>query len=152
MTGTPGEVKTAYFGTGCFYGAECIWARQVGVIATATGFMGGATANPSYKDVCNGETGHAEVVRVTYDSNRTTYEYLLSLFWSIPDHPTRRSWQRRSGEVVVPEATYEGAADLRGAAPFPAVFAGAQTLSELRYECMSTELILYLKKKGVIHG
>ena len=83
MTGD--EVKTATFGAGCFWGVEAAFRRVPGVTATAAGYMGGSTKNPGYEQVCSGITGHAEVVQVTYDPARVTYDELLSVFWSVHD-------------------------------------------------------------------
>ncbi len=90
MTGD--EVKTATFGAGCFWGVEAAFRRVPGVTATAAGYMGGSTKNPGYEQVCSGITGHAEVVQVTYDPARVTYDELLSVFWSVHD-PTQLNRQ-----------------------------------------------------------
>ena len=79
--------KTATFGAGCFWGVEEAFSRVNGVIATAVGYMGGSLKNPTYNDVCTGQTGHAEVVQVTYDPSKVSYEQ-LAVFWSIHD-PTQ---------------------------------------------------------------
>ncbi len=88
MTGRGNELKTATFGAGCFWGVEAAFRKVPGVTATAAGYMGGHTRNPGYEQVCSGRTGHAEVVQVTYDPARVTYDELLSVFWSIHD-PTQ---------------------------------------------------------------
>ena len=92
MTGGGDKVKTATFGAGCFWGVEAAFRKVQGVVATAAGYMGGSTRNPGYGQVCTGETGHAEVVQVTYDPARVTYDELLSVFWSIHD-PTQLNRQ-----------------------------------------------------------
>jgi peptide-methionine (S)-S-oxide reductase len=92
MTGNGKEGKTATFGAGCFWGVEAAFRRVQGVTATATGYMGGLTKNPGYEQVCTGRTGHAEVVQVTYDPARVTYDELLSVFWSI-HNPTQLNRQ-----------------------------------------------------------
>ena len=71
----------ADFGLGCFWGAERIFWSLVGVNATAVGYMGGYTPNPSYEEVCSGMTGHTEAVRVIFDSSIITYKDLLKVFW-----------------------------------------------------------------------
>lgn len=74
-------MEKATFGAGCFWGSEAAFREIKGVTATAVGFMGGTTQNPSYKDVCRGNTGHAEVVQVEYDPAQVSYEELLEVFW-----------------------------------------------------------------------
>ena len=75
----------ATFGAGCFWGVEAAFRRVPGVLATAVGYMGGKTKNPTYEDVCSDETGHAEVVEVSYDPGRVSYEDLLHVFWTNHD-------------------------------------------------------------------
>ena len=87
-----GPFKTATFGAGCFWGVEEAFSKVNGVVATAVGYMGGTLKNPTYKDVCTGQTGHAEVVQVTYDSLIVSYEQLLDIFWSVHD-PTQLNRQ-----------------------------------------------------------
>jgi peptide-methionine (S)-S-oxide reductase len=87
-------VKKATFGAGCFWGVEAAFRQLEGVTATAAGFEGGHLENPSYQDVCAHTTGHAEVVEVTYDPDRISYEELLDVFWGKHD-PTqlnRQGW------------------------------------------------------------
>jgi len=92
MTVQEKSVQHATFGAGCFWGVEEAFRTVDGVLGTATGYMGGTTRNPSYEQVCTGETGHAEVVQVTFDPARVSYEQLLAIFWSIHD-PTQLNRQ-----------------------------------------------------------
>ena len=85
-------METATFGAGCFWGVEEAFRNLEGVIATAAGYAGGTTENPTYKEVCSGRSGHAEVVRVEFDPVRVSYEQLLELFWTIHD-PTQLNRQ-----------------------------------------------------------
>ena len=78
----------AMFGAGCFWGVEAVFQRLQGVAATAVGYSGGTHADPTYEDVCSGRTGHVEVVEVTFDPAKVTYEDLLALFWDIHDPTT----------------------------------------------------------------
>jgi len=81
-------MERAMFGMGCFWGAEkMFWSRR-GVVSTAVGYAGGFTPNPTYREVCSGETGHTEVVRVIFDPRVVTYEELLRVFWEGHD-PTQ---------------------------------------------------------------
>lgn len=78
----------ATFGAGCFWGVESTFRRLPGVLRTSVGFMGGRTDNPTYEQVCIGNTGHAEVVQLTYDSSQITYNELLDRFWKCHDPTT----------------------------------------------------------------
>jgi len=79
----------ATFGAGCFWGVEASFRQIEGVTDTLVGYAGGSTAGPSYEEVCSGRTGHAEVVEVSYDPARVTYERLLDAFWKMHDPTTR---------------------------------------------------------------
>lgn len=81
-------METATFGAGCFWGVEETFRQIPGVIETTVGYLGGHTQNPTYKDVCTDETGHAEVVQVKYDPAKVTYDQLLDVFWSNHDPTT----------------------------------------------------------------
>jgi len=80
--------EVATFGAGCFWGVEAAFRRLPGVVDVASGYSGGHTPNPTYKDVCSHTTGHAEVVQVTFDPQKITYDQLLDLFWQI-HNPTQ---------------------------------------------------------------
>ena len=84
----PEGTRTALFGLGCFWGAERKFWQTAGVISTAVGYAGGVTPNPTYREVCSGLTGHAEVVRVLFDPAKVRYEDLLRVFWESHD-PTQ---------------------------------------------------------------
>lgn len=81
-------MEKATFGAGCFWGVEESFRQLPGVAETEVGYLGGHTNNPSYKDVCSDDTGHAEVVQVTYDPAKISYEQLLDAFWSAHDPTT----------------------------------------------------------------
>jgi len=74
-------MKKATFGAGCFWGVEATFRKIDGVHSTSVGYLGGDLDNPSYEDVCTGQTGHAEVVEVTYDPDVVQYSDLLDTFW-----------------------------------------------------------------------
>ena len=80
--------KRATFGAGCFWGVEAAFRQLDGVTATRVGYAGGRLDNPTYEDVCSHTTGHAEVVEVSYDPGKVSYEELLNVFWSIHDPTT----------------------------------------------------------------
>jgi peptide-methionine (S)-S-oxide reductase len=84
----PAGLREAVFAMGCFWGAERLFWKLPGVYSTAVGYAGGVTPNPTYQEVCSGQTGHAEVVRVIYDPQKTDYEDLLRVFWESHD-PTQ---------------------------------------------------------------
>jgi peptide-methionine (S)-S-oxide reductase len=84
----PAGLEVAEFGLGCFWGAERVFWETPGVHTTAVGYQGGVTPNPTYREVCTGRTGHAEVVRVVFDPAQIAYEDLLRRFWESHD-PTQ---------------------------------------------------------------
>lgn len=86
------KVETAFFAGGCFWGVEHLMQQQEGVIAVESGYMGGHLPNPSYADVCSKQSGHAELVQVTYDPTKVSYETLAKLFFEIHD-PTQQDGQ-----------------------------------------------------------
>lgn len=92
MTEESSSKKTATFGAGCFWGVEAAFRKVPGIISTAVGYMGGTVKDPTYEQICTGETGYAEVVQVTYDPAVVGYDELLRVFWSIHD-PTQLNRQ-----------------------------------------------------------
>jgi peptide-methionine (S)-S-oxide reductase len=84
----PAGTRQALFAMGCFWGAERKFWQTPGVVTTAVGYAGGLTPNPTYREVCSGATGHAEVVLVVFDPARTSYDELLKVFWENHD-PTQ---------------------------------------------------------------
>lgn len=81
-------MEKATFGAGCFWGVEAAIRKIEGVASTTVGYAGGSFKDPTYKDVCSGKTGHAEVVQVEYDPSKVSYEELLRVFWNIHDPTT----------------------------------------------------------------
>ena len=82
------QTEVATFGGGCFWCMEAVFQRIPGVISVASGYAGGKTENPSYKQVCTGETGHAEVIQIQFDPHKLSYAKLLEFFWDAHDPTT----------------------------------------------------------------
>ena len=82
------ETELATFGAGCFWCTEAVFERLPGVVAVKSGYEGGDGADPTYRQVCTGKTGHAEVVQIEFDPERVSFEQLLDLFWRMHDPTT----------------------------------------------------------------
>jgi peptide-methionine (S)-S-oxide reductase len=136
----PEGLEKAVFGLGCFWGAERkFWQMGDGIWATAVGYAGGITPNPTYEEVCSGMTGHNEVVLVVFDPRKTSYEALLKTFWENHD-PTQGmrqgndvGTQYRSGIYVFDEAQRQAAEASKAAY--------AQALAERNYGPVTTEIL-----------
>jgi len=147
--------KRATFGAGCFWGVEAAFRQAEGVTRTRVGYSGGTLENPTYEDVCSHTTGHAEVVEVSYDPDRISYEHLLDVFWGKHD-PTqlnRQGWdigdQYRSAIFFYDEEQREAAVQskareqLNWAAPIVTQIEPAQTFYEAEDYHQQ-----YLEKRG----
>ncbi|MBD1574426.1 peptide-methionine (S)-S-oxide reductase MsrA [Vibrio sp. S17_S38] len=84
----PNECQQVFLGLGCFWGAERVFWQLEGVLSTSVGYSGGYTPNPTYQEVCSGQTGHAEVVRIVFDPRKITLNQILTVFWERHD-PTQ---------------------------------------------------------------
>ncbi len=131
--------QQAIFGLGCFWGAEKKFWQVPGVVSTSVGYAAGHTPNPTYKEVCSGQTGHNEVVRVVFDPSKVSYEQLLKVFWESHD-PTQGmrqgndvGTQYRSGIYVFDEA--------QRAAAQASKAAYEQALKGQGYEAITTEIL-----------
>lgn len=95
----PGGLEVATFGSGCFWCTEAVFQRLEGVVKVESGYSGGFVANPTYKQVCTGQTGHAEVTNITYDPKKISFADLLAVFWRTHDPTTLN----RQGNDVGPQ-------------------------------------------------
>lgn len=135
----PAGLQQAVFGMGCFWGVERKFWQLDGVFTTAAGYAGGYTPNPTYQEVCSGQTGHNEVVLVVYDPSRISFAQLLKVFWEGHD-PTQgmrqgndRGTQYRSGIYVFDEAQRDLAEASREAFQ--------QALDKARFGAITTEIL-----------
>jgi peptide-methionine (S)-S-oxide reductase len=135
----PDGLQQAIFGMGCFWGAEKKFWQQPGVYSTAVGYAGGPTPNPTYREVCTGQTGHNEVVLVVFDPKVVSYDDLLKVFWENHD-PTQGMRQGNdSGTQYRSGIYYFG--DGQKAAAERSRDAFQQQLTAARYGAITTEII-----------
>ena len=134
----PEGLEVADFGLGCFWGAERKFWQAPGVYATAVGYQGGATPNPTYEEVCSGRTGHTEVVRVVFDPKVTSYADLLRIFWENHDQ-TQGMRQGNDVGTQYRSAIYVHSAEQRRAAD-ASRDAYQKKLAEARFGEITTEI------------
>lgn len=106
----PVGLEQAVFALGCFWGAERVFWRQEGVFSTAVGYAGGLTPNPTYEEVCSGQTGHTEVVLVNFDPSLISRKRLLEVFWESHD-PTQGMRQGNDRGTQYRSAIYTRSSD-----------------------------------------
>src|SRR4051812_38799432 len=134
----PGK-ELALFGLGCFWGAERKFWELPGVYSTAVGYAAGSTPNPTYREVCSGQTGHNEVVQVAFDPKRITYETLLKTFWENHD-PTQGMRQGNDVGTQYRSGIYcHGKAQLAAAEASRAAYQKAITAA--RHGAITTEIL-----------
>jgi peptide-methionine (S)-S-oxide reductase len=134
----PEGTELALLGLGCFWGAERKFWKTPGVVSTSVGYAGGSTANPTYEEVCSGRTGHAEVVRVVFDTSRVAYAELLRVFWEAHD-PTQGMRQGNDVGTQYRSAIYTyGDEQARAAAVSHAAYGAA--LASAGHGAITTEL------------
>lgn len=134
----PEGSERALFGMGCFWGAERLFWTCPGVLSTAVGYSGGSTPNPTYQEVCSGQTGHNEVVQVVFDPTQVSYSQLLKLFWE-GHNPTQHmqqgndvGTQYRSGIYTMSDAQHAVATTSRDRFQ--------ETLKEAKHGTIATEI------------
>src|SRR3974390_1852151 len=135
----PANLELALFGLGCFWGAERRFWQTDGVYATAVGYAGGFTPNPSYEEVCTGRTGHVECVRVIFDPSKVSYGELLRVFWESHD-PTQGMRQGNDVGTQYRSGIYYANDEQRKAAEAPGN-AYQKQLSAAGYKKITTEII-----------
>jgi peptide-methionine (S)-S-oxide reductase len=135
----PAGMKTALFGLGCFWGAERKFWETPGVYTTAAGYAAGLTPNPTYREVCTGQTGHNEVVLVVYDPEKVSYEGLLKVFWESHD-PTQGMRQGNDAGTQYRSGIYAFDAEQKGAAEASKAAYQAK-LAESGYGTITTEIL-----------
>ena len=135
----PAGMQEAVFGMGCFWGAEKLFWKLPGVYATAVGYAGGHTPNPTYQEVCSGLTGHTEVVKVIFDPQVTSYEDLLQTFWE-SHNPTEGMRQGNDTGTQYRSAIYTSDPEQQQLAEQSRVHFQGQ-LSAARLGTITTEII-----------
>jgi peptide-methionine (S)-S-oxide reductase len=135
----PAGMETAIFGLGCFWGAERTFWQLPGVYATAVGYAGGPTPNPTYQEVCSGMTGHNEVVLVVFDPKKVSYEALLKTFWESHD-PTQGMRQGNDVGTQYRSGIYVASPEQRRAAE-ESRKAFQQSLGKAGYGEITTEIL-----------
>jgi len=134
----PADTEVAYFGMGCFWGAERIFWELDGVHTTAVGYQGGVTPNPTYAEVCTGKTGHTEAVLVVYRPADISYEELLKNFWEQHD-PTQGMRQGNDAGTQYRSSIYTSSDAQAAAAAASKVMYGA-ALDEAGRAAITTEI------------
>jgi peptide-methionine (S)-S-oxide reductase len=135
----PEGMRIAVFGLGCFWGAERKFWQMPGVFTTAVGYSAGLTPNPTYREVCTGQTGHAEVVLVVFDPAKVSYADLLKVFWENHD-PTQGMRQGNDVGTQYRSGIYTFDAEQKAAAE-ESRFDYQAKLAEAGYGAITTEIL-----------
>jgi peptide-methionine (S)-S-oxide reductase len=109
------NTQHATFGGGCFWCLEAVFERVDGVKSVTSGYAGGAMPDPDYKEVCNGDTGHAEVIQIEFDPAKVSYEKLLEVFWAAHDPTTMNRQGADAGTQYRSVILYQNEAQKRAA-------------------------------------
>jgi peptide-methionine (S)-S-oxide reductase len=136
---TPETYEVAYFGLGCFWGAEEIYWRTPGVYATSVGYQGGTSPHPTYEEVCSGRTNHTEAVRIVFDPAVVSYADLVRTFFEVHD-PTQGMRQGNDVGTQYRSAIYPTTAAQRAAAEASREAYGAR-LRQAGYGAITTEIL-----------
>lgn len=139
MTEFPAGSQEAMFGMGCFWGVERKFWKVPGVISTQVGYAAGYTPNPTYREVCSGQTGHNEVVRVVFDPSKVTYAELLKTFWENHD-PTQGMRQGNDAGTQYRSGIYASTPEQRAEAE-ASKRAYQAKLTEAGYGQITTEIV-----------
>jgi peptide-methionine (S)-S-oxide reductase len=139
LEAVPAGAEVAVFGMGCFWGAERKFWQTPGVLSTSVGYAGGYTPNPSYREVCSGETGHTEVVRVVYDPKQVSFDGLLKVFWENHD-PTQGMRQGNDVGTQYRSAIYTSTPAQKAAAEASRDAYGKE-LAKAGHRAISTEIL-----------
>jgi peptide-methionine (S)-S-oxide reductase len=132
-------LETAAFGLGCFWGAERVFWQTPGVYSTAVGYAAGHTKNPTYQEVCGGQTGHNEVVLVVFDPKQVSYEDILHIFWE-GHNPTEGMRQGNDMGTQYRSGIYTYAAEQKAAAEASRE-AYDEVLKSKGYDAITTEIL-----------
>ena len=135
----PDGTEVAEFALGCFWGAEKTFWNTPGVVSSAVGYEGGFTPNPTYEEVCTGQTGHAEAVRVVYDPKKVSYQQLLKTFWE-SHNPTEGMRQGNDVGTQYRSAIFYRNDAQREAAVESAAMYGKK-LAEAGYGAITTDIV-----------
>lgn len=135
----PDNIQQAVFGLGCFWGAEQKFWELTGVYTTAVGYAAGFTPNPTYQEICSGDTGHNEVVLIMFDPARVSYKTLLKIFWEAHD-PTQGMQQGNDMGTQYRSGIYTYSIDQQEQAEVSRGFY-QQALSNSGYGQITTEII-----------
>ena len=135
----PSGLQVADFALGCFWGAERKFWQLPGVFSTAVGYQAGVTPNPTYREVCSGMTGHAEVVRVVFDPKQISYPELLRVFWESHD-PTQGMQQGNDVGTQYRSGIYTHSPEQKAAAEASRDAYG-QELARARFGAITTEIV-----------
>ena len=153
ITEIPENAKYAYFSSGCFWGTEYWFEKSNGVISVVSGYAGGHKANPTYREVCTGLTGHLETVRVCYDPEKTTYEELVKLFFETHDFTQKNGQGPDIGSQYLSAIFYQNDEEKKIAEKYVAMlrernFDVATTIREFKnfYEAEDYHQDYYAKK------
>ena len=132
-------LETAVFGLGCFWGAERLFWQTPGVYSTAVGYAAGHTKNPTYQEVCSGQTGHNEVVLVVFDPKQVSYDDILRIFWE-GHNPTEGMRQGNDMGTQYRSGIYAYSADQKAAAEASRE-AYDEMLQSKGYDAITTEIL-----------